>query len=494
MCNLTLTCPQHAWFQESRSSKDNPKRDWYIWRPARYVDGKRCPPNNWLGNFMGSVWQWDELTQEYYLHLFCPEQPDLNWENPVTRQAIYKSAMEFWLERGVDGFRVDTVNMYSKGEMLDAPITDPGSEWQFAGYQYCNGPRMGEFLAEMNEVLSRYDAMTVGECPHTPDMSRVVKYVSAKEKQLNMVFQFVRSLPQFHRLYALLTLSKDVVDIGQGPYKFQTTPHAYTLPQFKRAVATTQSLLSLSPDAWTTVFLENHDQSRSISRFTSDAPEHRVAGGKLLSLMMCALSGTLFIYQGQEIGMTNFPDSWDMSEYKDVDSTNYYKMVEQRSGGDAKALKEAKASLQHLARDHARVPMSWSAGKFNGFSPPDAKAEPWMRPLEDAAVCNAKQQVSDKDSVLSFWKKMIGVRREWRDLLVHGLFEDVDVESEELFTFTKTWGGKKALAVCNFTDQVRKWEVPASVAGSKKELLISSLGRGDESELGAWEGRVYLLS
>lgn len=139
------------------------------------------------------MWEWDEHTQEYYLHLFCPEQPDLNWENPETRQAIYKSAMDFWLERGVDGFRVDTVNMYSKGEMLDAPVTDPNSEWQFAGLQYCNGPRMAEFLGEMNAVLAKYDAMTVGECPNTPDMSRVLQYVSAKEKQLNMVFQFVSS-------------------------------------------------------------------------------------------------------------------------------------------------------------------------------------------------------------------------------------------------------------------------------------------------------------
>jgi oligo-1,6-glucosidase len=193
LCATKVHRWQHKWFQESRSSKDNPKRDWYIWRPARYVNGERKTPNNWVSNFTGSVWEWDEHTQEYYLHLFCPEQPDLNWENTETRQAIYKSAMEFWLERGVDGFRVDTVNMYSKGEMLDAPVTDPNSEWQFAGLQYCNGPRMAEFLDEMNAVLAKYDAMTVGECPNTPDMARVLKYVSAKEKQLNMVFQFVSS-------------------------------------------------------------------------------------------------------------------------------------------------------------------------------------------------------------------------------------------------------------------------------------------------------------
>ena len=212
--------------------------------------------------------------------------------------------MEFWLQRGVDGFRVDTVNMYSKGDMADAPITDPASEWQFAGLQYCNGPRMHEFLSEMNHILQKYDAMTVGECPNTPDAARVLKYVSANEEQLNMVFQF------------------DVVDIGQGPYKFQTTPFNWSLPDFKRAIGATQDLIR-GNDGWTTVFLENHDQSRSISRFASDAPEYRLPSGKMLSLLMAALSGTMFIYQGQELGMVNFPLEWDIAEYRDVDSTNY---------------------------------------------------------------------------------------------------------------------------------------------------------------------------
>ncbi|PSN65590.1 glycoside hydrolase [Corynespora cassiicola Philippines] len=466
------TSDQHKWFQESRSSKTNPKRDWYIWRPARYVNGERKPPNNWLGNFGGSVWQWDEHTQEYYLHLFCPEQPDLNWENPETRQAIYKSAMEFWLDRGVDGFRVDTVNMYSKGNMEDAPITDPRSEWQFAGYQYCNGPRMDEFLAEMNQILEKYDAMTVGECPHTPDMKRVLKYVSAKEKQLNMVFQF------------------DVVDIGQGPYKFQTTPKNYTLPAFKRAIQTTQNLIR-GNDAWTTVFLENHDQARSISRFTSDAPEHRVAGGKMLSLMMSTLSGTMFIYQGQELGMTNFPIEWDMSEYKDVDSSNYYKMVAERSNNDPDELAAAKASLQHLARDHARVPISWSAGPNNGFTTADAT--PWMRPLEDAAVCNAKQQQQDKGSVLAFWKRMLALRRQYNDLFVHGDFDLLDEEDKDVFSFTKTWGAKKALVQCNFTDKEAEIEVPRGMAGGKTELLVSSAERVAGEKFAPFEGRIYLL-
>lgn len=497
-----LTKTQHKWFQESRSSKDNPKRDWYIWRPARYVDGVRKPPNNWISNFTGSVWEWDEATQEYYLHLFCPEQPDLNWENPETRQAIYKSAMEFWLERGVDGFRVDTVNMYSKGEMLDAPITDPGSEWQYAGLQYCNGPRMAEFLGEMNEVLAKYDAMTVGECPNTPDVNRVLQYVSAKEKQLNMVFQFVSTpfSPQFcsttqpRNSIHVTNTPKDVVDVGQGPYKFQTVPKNFTLPDFKRAIARTQDLIRPPSDGWTTVFLENHDQSRSITRFTSDSPQHRIPGGKMLSLMMCALSGTLFIYQGQELGMTNFPKSWTMDEYKDVDSSNYYKMVAKRTNNDPKALEAAHTSLQHLARDHARVPISWSTAPNNGFSPPGATEKPWMRPLEDADVCNARQQQGDKNSVLAFWKRMIAVRKEYNDLLVHGEYDDLDVDNLDFFTFSKTWKGNKAVIICNFTDKQQNLAFPQSVKDLKKNLLISSVDKPVEESLAAYEGRVYLLA
>jgi len=334
---------------------------------------------------------------------------------------------------------------------------------------------MTEFLGEMNAILEKYDAMTVGECPHTPDPARVIQYVSAKEKQLNMVFQF------------------DVVDIGQGPYKFQTIPRSWTLPQFKTAISRTQSIIH-GTDAWTTVFLENHDQARSVTRFGSDSPEHRVPSGKMLALMCCALSGTLFIYQGQELGMTNFPLEWDMSEYKDVDSTNYYKMVAARTNNEPSALKAAKASLQHLARDHARVPLSWSTAPNNGFSPPDATAKPWMRPLPDADVCNAKQQQGDKHSVLSFWKRMLQTRRDYNDLLVHGDYEDLDLENKDIYVFSKSWRGQKAVAVCNFTDKVTKLVLPEAVANAKRELLVSSVEGCEDGELAAYEGRIYLLS
>lgn len=214
----------------------------------------------------------------------------------------------------------------------------------------------------------------------------------------------------------------------------------------------------------------------------------------MLALMMAALSGTLFIYQGQELGMTNFPESWDMSEYKDVDSSNYYKMVAQRTNNDPTALAAAHKSLQHLARDHARVPMSWSTGPHNGFSPPDAKAEPWMRPLEDATVCNAKQQKMDEKSVLAFWKHMLQVRKEYGDLLVHGQYDDLDVEHPDLFVFSKTWKSKKAVTICNFTDKTQALEFPRQVRDEKRELLVSSVDQPGDGELAAFEGRIYLLA
>lgn len=220
------TSDEHAWFKESRSAKDNPKRDWYIWRPAKYAaDGTRMPPNNWRSFFSGSAWQWDETTEEYYLHLFAIQQPDLNWENKETRRAIYDSAMEFWLKRGVDGFRVDTVNMYSKGnELPDAPIIDDGVYEQPAHTRFCNGARMHEFLREMNtEVLSKYDTMTVGELPYTPDPAHVLRYVGSGDKQLDMVFQF------------------DIVDLGMGEKrKYQFAP--WKLSTMKEVVSKWQQV------------------------------------------------------------------------------------------------------------------------------------------------------------------------------------------------------------------------------------------------------------
>jgi alpha-glucosidase len=491
---INHTSDQHAWFKESRLSKDNPKRDWYIWRPAKLSPtGERLPPNNWRCNFGGgSAWQWDELTGEYYLHLFATEQPDLNWENPVTRRAIYASSMEFWLDRGVDGFRVDTVNMYSKPDALqDAPVIDPKAPFQPAGLLYCNGPRMHEFLSEMNSILARYGAITVGELPHTPDLDKVLQYVSAEAKQLDMVFQF------------------DVVDTGFGKtHKYETTPRNYTLPDFKAAVARTQELIRGS-DGWTTVFIENHDQARSVSRFTDDRPEYRVLGAKMLALMEACLSGTQYVYQGQEIGCVNVPkETYPVENYLDIETILFLEMTRELHGADNKEeLDKAFSALQYLARDHSRVPMAWNGkAKFGGFSEAAERAglevkEPWMKPHPLAGEINVASQLDDAESVLAFWRKVLRFRKEHADLLIYGDYRGLRPQDKDVFLFVKehVGGGDKVVVLLNFTADERTVEMPSTEElgmqiGELVPIMSTHRGKTRESVLAPFEGRVLLAT
>lgn len=464
------TSDQHNWFKESRSSKDNPKRDWYIWRPAKYdSQGNRQPPNNWRSLFGGSVWEWDEGTQEYYLHLFAVQQPDLNWESPAARKAIHESAMDFWLRKGVDGFRVDTVNMYSKHpELPDGPGN--GEQFVLTPQYFCNGPHMHKYLGEMNDVLAKYDTMTVGELPFTPDNKKVLKYVSAKAKQLSMVFQF------------------DITDLGRGKvHHYDVKPRSFTLQEFKAALARTQSLVA-GNDGWSTAFLENHDQARSISRYASDKPEHRVASGKMLALMLATLTGTLYIYQGQEIGMINAPRAWGIEEYKDIDSMNFYKIMQDRTNSNPAALERAMDALQYLGREHARTPMQWDDSTNGGFS----EATPWMRANDSFRTINVKSQIGDENSVLSFWKKMLALRKEHADLFVYGDFELLDPDNGDILVYIKEYLGSKALVVLNFTEHDRAFIVPEQYQ-RQMTLLVSSAGSKAEA-LKPFDGRVYLLA
>ncbi|KAK3906489.1 glycoside hydrolase superfamily [Staphylotrichum tortipilum] len=486
---INHTSDQHAWFKESRSSKDNPKRDWYIWKPPRFAeDGTRLPPTNWRSYFSGQTWEYDEHTGEYYLHLFAKEQPDLNWENEEARKAIYDSAMRFWLEKGVDGFRVDVVNMYSKGvELKDAPIVDARFYEQPAWMYYANGPRMHEFLREMNQtVLDKYDTVTVGELPHTPDPKKVLDYVSARDKQLSMVFQF------------------DIVDLGQGrehKYHFEE----WKLPQFKTIVAKWQQFIE-GTDGWTTVFCENHDQGRSVSRYASDAPSDRAPSAKLLALMLCALTGTLFLYQGQEIGMINLPASWPISSYRDIESVNFYHAMAAQSGNDPAELAYVMRSLQILGRDNARLPMQWSGAAHAGFT--DAPRGPWMRVHDLYGEINVARQVAEGEgSVLGFWRRMIRFRKQHAEVLVHGAFQAFEMEDERTFVFGKRGEGsgegggtevKRVAVALNFTGEEQDVELPPYEG---LEFAVGSYDDAGEAEKGVvgrvrrlrpWEGRLYL--
>jgi len=467
---INHTSDQHEWFKASRSSKDNPKRDWYIWRPARIDEnGERQPPNNWRGNFNGSVWTWDEETQEYYMHLFCPEQPDLNWENEETRKAIYQTAMTFWLEKGVDGFRVDTVNMYSKGSLDDVAIVDPNDRWQPASHVYCNGPRMHEYLREMDQILSKYGAITIGELPATPDPAHVRRYISAADPQLSMVFQF------------------DIVDIDiVRNQKFEIQP--WPLTKFKDIVSMWQTFIE-GTDSWTTVFFENHDQPRCISRYANDDPKYRVQAGKMMAIVACALTGTLFVYQGQELGMTNVPESWPESDYIDVEAINYLKVVKGRHGDDKDALSKALKGVRAVGRDNARTPMQWDDSANAGFS----TGAPWHRVNDNYTEINAKAQQGDQDSLLNFWRSMIKLRKEHKDMFVYGHFDTLDYENSSIFSFVKTDGKEKCLCVANFTKESQSFDIKALTDGKQGKILAGNVAQQEENKLQPFEARLYLL-
>lgn len=464
---INHTSSEHKWFEESRSSKTNPKRDWYIWKPPKYdADGNRQPPNNWGSYFSGSAWKYDETTDEYYLHLFAESQPDLNWEKEETRQAIYKSALQFWFEKGIDGFRIDTAGMYSKVQSFpDAPIVFPDEKWQPCKKYHQSGPRIHEFHKEMfNTVTSKYDAMTVGEVGHST-REDALKYVSAKEKEMNMMFLF------------------DVVEVGADP-KDRFRYKKWQLTDFKQAISN-MCKFAEGTDAWATIFTENHDQPRSITRFGNDSPKWRFKSGKLLAVLQATLTGTLFVYQGQEIGMTNVPRSWDIEEYLDINTINYYKQYKETHGTEG--IEELLDSINLLARDNARTPVQWDDSANGGFS----TGKPWMRINDNYKEVNAASQVNDDKSLYNFWKKALLVRKEHKDLLIYGSMEILDFDNQNIFSYVKTSGKDKAYVVLNFTSESQAFE--PKVEG-KLELVLTNDESSTESKLAPYEGRLYIVN
>ncbi|RMZ86855.1 hypothetical protein DV736_g5919, partial [Chaetothyriales sp. CBS 134916] len=470
---INHTSDLHPWFQESRSSKDNAKRDWYFWRPPRYDEnGRRLAPNNWRSQFTLPAWTWDEKTQEYYLHLYAEEQPDLNWENEQCRQAIYDSAIRFWLKRGVDGFRIDTVNKYSKVPGLpDAKITEPGEETQMAFDMYTNGPRIHEYLREINDVFAEFgEIMTVGELPNTPDRNRVLDYISAQNNELNMVFNF------------------DTVYLGTWPGN-RFIHVQFDNADFKRELTKWQNVID-DGTAWTTVFLENHDQGRSVSRFASDSPQFRDVSAQMLATVLCSLSGTLCLYQGQEIGMINAPIDWPVENYKCVRSKNYFADIRKRTQDNPKALANAQKALQRVARDHARVPMQWDSSVNAGFTDPDS--HPWMPALDSCREINVADQLSRKNSVLNFWRQMLSLRRNYLELFVYGRFQMIE-SPLDIFLFTKydVESRRTSLTVANLSSETRDFATRAEIELGKFELLIRT-AVGSDSRLQPFEARIYI--
>lgn len=452
------TSEEHAWFLDSRSSKESKKRDWYIWKPAKYdADGNRQPPNNWaqiLGE-ANSAWAWDEKTQEYYLSLFTPEQPDLNWENPDVREAVH-NILRFWLDRGVSGFRMDVINLISKVQtFLDAPISVKDAKYQPGDKYFANGPRLHEWLKELHrDVLSKYDTLTVGEMPFVRDEDEVIKVVGSESGELNMIFNF------------------DLVDIDNVPGDFKYTLHPWDARDVKKIVNRLQRLM-LERDGWNTLYVENHDQPRSISRYTDDSDEWRSYGAKLLCLMQTTLAGTLYVYQGEEIGMRNIPKEWGPEEYKDIESINFFKKYRDLYPNNPEKQVLAAEIMQRKARDSARTPMQWSADPQAGFT----SGTPWMRVNTDYPAINVAEQLANPTpapgtlSVHAFWKRALEYRKENKDVFVYGDFQMLDMEHEKVVAFRR-WGKDRAFVKIWQSDLETTRENPVYVFFSRHAAQI----------------------
>ncbi|KAF4338055.1 glycoside hydrolase family 13 [Fusarium beomiforme] len=444
------TSNQHPWFIDSASSTVSSRRDWYIWRKPKYdAEGNRHPPNNWCSLFdeMESAWTYDSKTDEYYLSLFSPFQADLNWETSFVREEV-NDIMRFWLDKGVSGFRMDVINLISKDQMFpDAEIRHPGRKYQPAECYFANGIRLMDYLQGMKDaVFSKYDTLTVGEMPFLEDEKQRLKMVEEEEGVLNMIFTF------------------EMMGLDIVPEKGRFSNKPWTVDEMKKIIA--KSCKIIAKNGWHTLFCENHDQPRSVTRFCDDSDEHRVAGTKLLSIMQTSLPGTLYLYQGEELGMRNVPKSWTPDEYKDIESVKYWKNVCAQFEEGSAERKEAKHFLRLKARDNARTPMQWDSTSNGGFCPPGVK--PWMRVNDDYPIVNAALQTSagranDRTMLVSpyrFWQRSIETRKRHADLLVYGEFDIIDNTHPNIFAFKRTTNEERSITILNFSKDEVDFTLP----------------------------------
>lgn len=451
------TSDEHAWFVESRKSVDNPYRDFYIWRKGK--DGKE--PNNWGSCFSGSAWKYDPQTDMYFLHLFSKKQPDLNWDNPKVRDQVFEM-MNWWCEKGIDGFRMDVISLISKPEGLPDGI--PG-ETGYADSGCANGPHVHEYLKEMNKkVLSHYNLITVGEASGVT-LEEAKKYASADGSELNMVFQFEH--------------------VGSGPEgnnRFgKWDSHKMSLPVWKKILSKWQT--GLEGKAWNSLFLANHDQPRSVSWFGNDSAEYREISAKMLATCLHMMQGTPYVYQGEELGMCNaYFDK--LEDYRDIESLNAYKELTETCGVSHE---EMMGYLKRISRDNARTPMQWDDSANAGFT----TGTPWIKVNSNYKTVNAKQQTTDPDSVFSYYKELIRLRHE-NDIIVYGEYELLEPQNEELFIYTRTWNNEQLMVLCNFTD--KDVVIPAAVMAqipADAQILISNHVGNLEAVLRPYEARVY---
>ncbi|MCM3708368.1 MULTISPECIES: glycoside hydrolase family 13 protein [Cytobacillus] len=440
------TSDQHPWFLESRASEDNPKRDWYIWKDAK--DGKE--PNNWRSYFAPSPWTWEEKTGQYYFHSFAAEQPDLNWENPEVREEIYK-IMRFWLDKGIDGFRMDVINLLAKQKgFRDA--ADP-YDLSYLG----NNPGIHEYLQEMNrEVLKHYDIMTVGEIPFvTPEDGLL--YVGEDRNELHTLFHF--------------QVADDMPSWDMLRYK-EIQKKWYE---------------GLKGKGWNSQFLNNHDHTRQVTRYGNDG-EYRAESAKLLGTLVHTMPGTPYIFQGEEIGMTGVCFE-DISDYRDIAMKNKYNELVERGEDPVQVLKD----LQPLSRDNSRTPVQWDDSENAGFT----SGSPWIKVNPNYKEINVKRELETPDSVFCYYKKLISLRKE-NEVMVYGDYEDLSDGQEELYIYTRSLWEVTWLIVLNHSERTNEVKLP-EIAHDGKELLLANYVEVPEEELAQkfilrpFEARIYKI-
>lgn len=452
------TSDEHAWFVESRKSVDNPYRDFYIWRKGK-EDGKE--PNNWGSCFSGSAWKYDEQTDMYFLHLFSKKQPDLNWDNPKVRDHVF-DMMNWWCEKGIDGFRMDVISLISKPEGLPDGI--PG-ENGYADSGCANGPHVHEYLQEMNrKVLSKYDLITVGEAAGVT-LEEAKKYANADGSELNMVFQFEHVSGSEH----------------EKTHYGKWDGHKMPLPEWKANLSKWQT--GLSHEAWNSLYLSNHDQPRSVSRYGNDSEEYRERSAKLLATCLHMMQGTPYVYQGEELGMCNaYFDN--LEDYRDIESINAYHELTEQCGVSHE---EMMGYLKRISRDNARTPMQWDDSKNAGFT----TGTPWLKVNSNYPEVNAKAQVNDPDSVFSYYKKLIRLRHE-NEIIVYGDYELLEAESEETFIYKRTYENEHLMVLCNFTDhEVSVTDAVMEQIPDGAEKLIANYADDMGQTLRPYEAKVY---
>lgn len=454
------TSDEHPWFIESRSSKDNAKRDYYIWRPSKNGD----VPNNWESIFSGSTWEYDETTGEYYLHLFSKKQPDLNWTNPEVVRDIHQM-VKWWLDKGIDGFRVDAINHIGKAEGYpDDP--HPEDKSHNTGYPlFSNLPAVHDQLQKLNrEVFDNYDIMTVGETSGVGPQEALL-YVDESRREFNMVFQFEH-------------MSIDSGTLG----KWDVEP--WRLLDLKKIMSKWQT--ELYGKGWNALYLSNHDQPRAVSRFGSDQT-YWAQSAKLLATYLHTLCGTPYVYQGEEIGMTNVAfDSID--SYRDVEILNLYQQRVVDQGQDPK---QVMASIHHKGRDNARTPMQWDRSDQAGFT----TGTPWIQVNKNYTSINVEQQLRDPGSILNYYKKLIQLRKQY-EVIVYGDYQMILDDHSEIYAYVRRLGNENLLVILNFFSGTPIFQLPYDLQVGATELLISNYsvendGEVQEIKLQPYEARVY---